>query len=83
VPPIIAALDANQDGKIDASEITNASAALRTLDKNNDGELTMDEIHGPRPGGEREAHHPLDDPDLLERDSVWVERRRLGATKLQ
>jgi hypothetical protein len=53
VPPIIAALDANKDGRIDASEIANASAALKTLDKNNDGELSMDEINGPRPGGER------------------------------
>jgi len=53
MPPIIAALDANHDGKIDASEIANASAALKALDKNNDGELTMDEIYGPRPGGDR------------------------------
>jgi hypothetical protein len=50
-PPLIAALDANKDGKLDASEIANASAALKTLDKNNDGELTADELGGPR--GER------------------------------
>lgn len=52
--PLIAALDANKDGKIDAAEIANASAALKTLDKNGDGELTMDELmppRGPRPGG--------------------------------
>ncbi len=52
-PPIalIGALDANHDGVIDADEIANASAALKTLDKNGDGKLTPDEFIGPRPGG--------------------------------
>src|SRR3954453_10878635 len=44
VPPLFAALDANHDGVIDAAEIANASAALLTLDKNGDGQLTMDEL---------------------------------------
>ena len=48
-PPIIAALDANHDGVIDETEIANAPAALKTLDKNGDGKLTMDELMGPRP----------------------------------
>lgn len=47
LPPIIAALDTNHDGVIDASEIANASAALMTLDKNGDGKLTMEELLGP------------------------------------
>lgn len=51
LPPLIAALDANHDGVIDAAEIDNAPAALRTLDKNGDGKLTQDEIRPPRPGG--------------------------------
>ena len=54
VPPIIAALDANGDGIIDADELANAPAALKTLDKNSDGKLTPDEFMGPRrrgPGG--------------------------------
>src|SRR3954447_11152729 len=51
VPPLIAALDANHDGVIDASEIANASKALLTLDKNGDGKLTADEIHPHPPGG--------------------------------
>lgn len=51
-PPIIAALDANHDGVIDAQEIANASAALKTLDKNGDGKLTMDEIRPQRPEGQ-------------------------------
>jgi hypothetical protein len=49
-------LDANHDGVIDADEIANASAALKTLDKNGDGKLTPAEFMGPRPpmrGGER------------------------------
>jgi len=53
VMPVIAALDTNKDGKLDAAEIANASAALKTLDKNNDGELTPDELGGPRPGNDR------------------------------
>ena len=48
-PPIVAALDANHDGVIDAQEIANASAALKSLDRNGDGILTPDEFMGPRP----------------------------------
>ena len=49
VPLIVAALDANHDGVIDAQEIANASAALKSLDRNGDGKLTPDEFMGPRP----------------------------------
>jgi Ca2+-binding EF-hand superfamily protein len=47
--PLITALDANHDGVIDSNEIANASAALKTLDKNGDGQLTADEYLPPRP----------------------------------
>ena len=50
-PPIIAALDANGDGTIDAGEIAKASEALKKLDKNGDGKLTLDECMPPRPQG--------------------------------
>ncbi|HEY6229061.1 MAG TPA: EF-hand domain-containing protein [Verrucomicrobiae bacterium] len=50
--PIIAALDANHDGEIDANEIANAPAALRKLDKNGDGKLTRDELRPARANGE-------------------------------
>ena len=53
MPAFINALDANKDGKLDAKEIANASAALKALDKNGDGELTFEELMGPRPGGDR------------------------------
>jgi len=53
MPPIMLALDANQDGVIDATEIANAANALLTLDKNGDGKLTADEVMPPRPEGGR------------------------------
>jgi len=42
--PVLAALDADDDGEISAKEIENAPAALKTLDRNHDGKLTSDEI---------------------------------------
>ena len=48
-PLVIARLDANHDGIIDAAEIKNASAALKSLDKNADGQLTGGELRRPRP----------------------------------
>ena len=65
--PIIAALDANKDGVIDETEIANAPAALKTLDKNGDGKLTMDELLPPLPrrgpgfGPPRGPHPPEED----------------------
>src|SRR6185369_8879454 len=56
-PPIIAALDANHDGVIDETEIANASAALKSLDKNGDGKLTIEELRPPRPDGAEGAPH--------------------------
>jgi len=50
--PVLAALDADKDGKLSSEEIANATAALKTLDKNNDGQLTADEMRpqSPRDG---------------------------------
>src|SRR5579864_2006805 len=42
--PVLAALDADHNGEISASEIQNAPAALKALDKNGDGTLTQDEV---------------------------------------
>jgi hypothetical protein len=49
VPLVVATLDANHDGIIDAAEINNASAALKSLDKNADGKLTAGELRRSRP----------------------------------
>ena len=55
VPPLINALDANHDGVIDATELANAPASLKALDKNGDGQLTQDEI---RPAGRGPGRPP-------------------------
>jgi hypothetical protein len=46
--PVVAALDANRDGEIDAAELAGASGALRALDRNGDGRLARDEIESAR-----------------------------------
>ncbi len=51
IPPLIQALDTNGDGTIDAQEIANSSAALKTLDANGDGQLTHDEFCPAPPDG--------------------------------
>ena len=56
-PPVVTALDKNNDGEISPAELKNAVAALRALDKNKDGDLTEDEMRpdpsafGPGRGG--------------------------------
>jgi Ca2+-binding EF-hand superfamily protein len=44
IHPILAALDADHNGEISAAEMRNAPAMLRTLDQNQDGKLTVNEI---------------------------------------
>jgi hypothetical protein len=58
-PPLVAALDANHDGVIDEDEIKNAAEALRKLDKNADGKLTMEELRPPRGDGPRAEGHEV------------------------
>jgi Ca2+-binding EF-hand superfamily protein len=48
--PAFQALDTDKDGIISASELANAAASLKTLDKNGDGKLTEDEVR-PQMGG--------------------------------
>lgn len=50
VPPLIAVLDADRDKVISAGEIETASEALAKLDKNSDGQLTLEEIQMPAGG---------------------------------
>ena len=53
--PLIVALDANSDGVLSKEEIEGATAALKKLDKDGDGKITMAEMGPPRgfagPGG--------------------------------
>ena len=49
--PVMAVLDANNDGILDEKEIANAPAALKKLDKNNDGKIDREELRPPRPEG--------------------------------
>ncbi len=55
--PVMAALDADQNGEISSDEIAKSTQALKTLDKNSDGKLTLEEIRpnmeGMLPGGRR------------------------------
>ncbi len=42
--PVMNTLDADNDGEISASEIENAAASLKRIDRNGDGKLTIDEM---------------------------------------
>jgi Ca2+-binding EF-hand superfamily protein len=71
-PALMRALDANGDGKISSSEISDAAVALKKLDKNGDGEIGRDELGPPqtaggfrrRPGGE--SDRPGNEPGQRE-----------------
>lgn len=55
-PAFLAALDVNKDGKLDKDEINASTEALKKLDKDSDGKVTMAELRqgrGPRPDGDR------------------------------
>ena len=66
-PVLFAALDANHDGAIDATEMDNAAAVLKALDKNGDRQVTPDEliIRQSRGGESRResANRPPPEPD--------------------
>jgi EF hand len=66
-PPLIKALDSNDDGKIDATEIANAATALAALDKDGDGQISSDELQPPRPDGapKDDGKHPHFKPAVL------------------
>ncbi len=49
--PVMLALDRNGDGAISPEEIADAPAALRSLDRDNDGTLSNDEARPPPPPG--------------------------------
>ncbi len=55
VPPLFQALDVNGDKVIDADEIKNAAEALKKLDKDGDGKITLEEMRPARPDGAAEG----------------------------
>ena len=61
--PLMAALDTNNDNTIDATEIEQASKALKTLDKNSDGKLTPDELRMARPERPGQPGRPGERPE--------------------
>jgi len=65
MPPILLALDPDQDGVISAAEIEGATAALKALDKDGDGQLSSEEWR--RPAG-------MADRDPAARAAEFVKR---------
>lgn len=57
VPPIIAVFDTDRDKVISAQEIEAAGESLAKLDKNGDGQITLEEIHTP-PDGKPKGDKP-------------------------
>ena len=60
--PIMAALDADKDGIISSEEIDNAVAALKSVDKNNDGKITEEEMRPSFPGRDGGPGRPAGQP---------------------
>jgi hypothetical protein len=68
--PIMAALDADKDGSLSASEIANASKSLLSLDKNGDGILSNEEMRpafNPMAGGGRPGEGGAPNPEMMSR----------------
>jgi EF hand len=65
--PLLQALDADGDGELSAKEIENATAALKTLDKDKNGKLSREEMF-PAPGrfgGRGQGQGPGNDPTAM------------------
>ncbi len=65
--PLLLALDADGDGELSAKEIENATAALKTLDKDKNGKLSREEMF-PAPGrfgGRGPGQGPGNDPAAM------------------
>jgi len=60
-PPLLVALDADRDGVLSSAEIDAASAVLRALDANGDGQVDRDEMRPRRPGRPGRVERPTDD----------------------
>ena len=79
--PLMAALDADGDGEVSSGEIENAISALKTLDNNDDGKLTREEMlprgRGPRDGrvaAREDQDGPPGPPEQRRRPRDWQDR---------
>lgn len=63
--PIVRALDTDKNRELSGEEIANAPATLRTLDRNNDGSVSFDDLRPARPADapERPARKQRPDSD--------------------
>lgn len=57
-PPMIQALDKDEDGTLSKWEIKKAAKALAKLDEDDDGALSAEELRPPRPDGDDERRRP-------------------------
>ena len=91
--PVFAALDADRDGTVSAAELVGAPVALKTLDRNGDGQLSADEIRpafgpggpggrgpGGRGGRDEPGETPPTSPDELDRDADGVRSQTTTAS---
>lgn len=77
IPAFIAALDANKDKVLDKSEIEAAPTALKKLDADNDGKITMRELRGgPVRGGDKSDGDRPERPARSSESSENAEPRR-------
>lgn len=51
LPPIMQALDADNDGEISDEEISKSAESLAALDQNKDGKISHEELRPKQPGG--------------------------------
>ena len=89
--PVFAALDADRDGTVSAAELVGAPVALKTLDRNGDGQLSADEIRpafgpggpggrgpGGRGGRDEPGETPPTSPDELTATLMGFDRNNDG-----
>lgn len=65
--PVVRALDVDKNHEISAAEIAGAAAAIRKLDKNNDGSVSADELRPARPADAPERPAPPADAPVRTR----------------